>query len=183
MSSESGAITALFKRIHEGSAEEKAKAKHEIIDLLYRDFKQRAYWGRRHERDKFTHDEFDKAANEYQLVRAFVRAVRQALIDHARAVPPGAGQGGELDDLVEDVRRRGQDEVLPQIEVLSLNEALKALAAEYPRVAEVLELRFFGSRQMAEIATPLGISPRTVERDVEFGLAWLRDFLSPENDS
>src|SRR5262245_25960219 len=161
MSSASGDITALFRRVHEGSAEEKREAKNRIIELLYADLKQRAHRKCGNERpdhslgatdvtheallrmlkkDRSGDDELDKAANEHQLIRACVRAVRQALVDHARALPPGARRGGEYDDLVEDILRRSRDEGLPQIDVLSLHEAIKALGAEFPREAEVLEL-------------------------------------------
>jgi RNA polymerase sigma factor (TIGR02999 family) len=202
VSSELEQITPLLERIRQGSVEEKDKAKHRIIELLYQGLKQRARPKRRNERsghswettdltheallrmlrkDKAGHDEFDKAANEHQLIRAFVRAVRQALIDHARTLPRGAGRGRELDDLVADVRRRGRGEGLPQVEVLALHEALEALAGEHPRAAEVLELRFFGGWQMADIAKILAVSERTVERDDRFGLAKLCVYLSPKN--
>jgi hypothetical protein len=53
---------------------------------------------------------------------------------------------------MEDVRRRGQADVLPQIEVISLHESIEAPAAEFPREAQVLELRFFGGYEMSEVA-------------------------------
>ena len=73
-------------------------------------------------------------------------------------------------------------------EVLPLDEALDALAGEHPRVAKVLEMRFFGGYTLEEIADLLtsdskSVSLSTVERDSRFGLAWLRDFLSPEGAS
>jgi RNA polymerase sigma factor (sigma-70 family) len=86
----------------------------------------------------------------------------------------GDRQREELDDLAEHVGW------MSQIEVLSLHEALNALAAEHPREAEVLQMRFFGGCEMAEIAETLSVSLSTVERDSRFGVAWLRDFLSPE---
>jgi RNA polymerase sigma factor (TIGR02999 family) len=193
MSTESGAVTALLERIRQGSAE----AKNQLITLLYDRFRQRAHRRLQHERaghslgtTDLTHEtlrrlleskEFEKASNANELFRAFARAMRQVLIDHARrqnAAKRGGGrQREELDDLVDDVRWRSQ------IEVLSLDEALDALAGGYPREAEVLQMRFFGGCDMAEIAEALGVSLRTVERDFRFGKAWLHDFLSPEDAS
>jgi RNA polymerase sigma factor (TIGR02999 family) len=124
-------------------------------------------------------DELAKAANGNQVFRAFARAMRQALIDHARRRNSdkrgGDRQREELDDLVEDVQG------LSRFQVLSLDEALEALAGEDEHEAEVLQMKFFGGYEMAEIAAALGVSLSTVEKRARFGLAWLRDFLSPES--
>ncbi len=193
MSAESDPVQVLLQRIREGSAE----AKNELVKLLYERFRQRAHQRRKHERPghslattDLTHeallrlmksDEFAKAADGNQLFRAFARAMRQVLIDHARRRNSdkrgGNHQREELDDVAEDVRR------LSHIEVLSLDEALEALAGEYPREAAVLEMRFFGGYEMPEIAEALDVSLRTVERDSRFGLHWLRDFLSSKSTS
>src|SRR5262249_1918351 len=117
--------------------------------------------------------ELKKMLSEEELKRFQGR-----ILIHARS---GGRQREELDDLVEDVLRRSRGEGLPQTDVLSLHEALEALAAEHPRVAEVLELRFFGDRKMAEIAEILGVSKSAVERDQEFGLDKLYVSLSPKN--
>jgi DNA-directed RNA polymerase specialized sigma24 family protein len=85
----------------------------------------------------------------------------------------GARQREELDDLAEDVSARSRTDLL------SLHEALEDLAADYPRVAEVLELQYFGGWETAQVAKLLGVAPRTVERDAHFGRAWLHKRLSP----
>src|SRR5262245_61729169 len=182
MATESGAVTVLLERIRQGDAE----ARNELVTLLYDRFRQRAHQRRRHERPGHTlgttdltneallrllkSDELAKAADGNQLFRAFARAMRQVLIDHARRHKAekrgGDRQREELDDLVDSVH------LLSQIDVLALHEALEALAAEpkYARTAEVLELRFFGSHEMAEIAEILRVSLRTVERDHQRGI-------------
>jgi RNA polymerase sigma factor (TIGR02999 family) len=130
-------------------------------------------------------DELAKASDENQLLRAFARALRQMLIDHARHRSArkrgGDCQREELDDLVDYVSG------VSQSDVLVLNEALEALAGEHQRAAAVLEMRFFGGCEMPEIAEAISsisdrVSLRTVERDTRLGLAWLRDYLSPESD-
>jgi RNA polymerase sigma factor (TIGR02999 family) len=193
MSSQPNHITALVERIRQGSAE----AKNELVALLYDRFRQRAHRQLQHERPghslsttDLTHeawlrlqqnDELAKAADTNQLFRAFARAMRQVLIDHARrgnAQKRGGGRAREeLDDLLDDVRRRSQ------VEVISLHEALDTLAAEYPEEAEVLQMRFFGGYTMEEIAEALRVSRSTVERASRLGLAWLRVCLAPEGTS
>ena len=51
--------------------------------------------------------------------------------------------------------------------------ALRALAAQYERKAQVVELRFFGGLSVEETAEVLKISPETVMRDWKFAKNWL----------
>ena len=52
------------------------------------------------------------------------------------------------------------------------------LAEVDPRKARAMELKFFGGLEMAEIGTVLGVSVKTVEKDVRLGAAWLRSALN-----
>ena len=93
--------------------------------------------------------------------------------------------------LVDDARRRHRDKRggcaipvpldeaadLPQEQaanLVSLDDALKALAAIDPRQSEIIELRFFGGMSIEETAEVLKVSPGTVARDWTFARAWLR---------
>jgi RNA polymerase sigma factor (TIGR02999 family) len=58
-------------------------------------------------------------------------------------------------------------------EVLRVHEALGELAAIEPRLAQVVEMRYFGGLEHAEIATALGVGLRTVERDWERARSFL----------
>lgn len=58
-------------------------------------------------------------------------------------------------------------------DLLRLDVALDAFADASPRQAELVTLRFFGGMNNSEIATTLGISERTVERDWRASRAWL----------
>ncbi len=62
-----------------------------------------------------------------------------------------------------------QGEALPQgeDEVLRVHEALDALAQAEPRLAKVVEMRYFGGYSEAEIAEALELTDRTVRRDWE----------------
>jgi RNA polymerase sigma factor (TIGR02999 family) len=50
-------------------------------------------------------------------------------------------------------------------EVLNVHEALESLAAVEPRLAQVVEMRYFGGYSEAEIAEALQVADRTVRRD------------------
>ena len=50
-------------------------------------------------------------------------------------------------------------------EVLRVDEALADLARQEPRLATVVEMRYFGGLSDAEIAAMLGVTLRTVQRD------------------
>ena len=49
--------------------------------------------------------------------------------------------------------------------ILHLNDALEQLAASEPRLAQVVECRFFGGLTEAETAQALDVTVRTVQRD------------------
>jgi RNA polymerase sigma factor (TIGR02999 family) len=56
---------------------------------------------------------------------------------------------------------------LPEEEVLDVDRALADLALLEPRLARVVELRYFAGLKEAEIAQLLGVTDRTVRRDWE----------------
>ena len=92
-------------------------------------------------------------------------AMRHILIDRARersALKRGGPDGGfrrvTLDDEV--LAAEEQPDAL-----LALNEALEQLAAAEPRLARVVECRFFGGLTEEETAAALGLTARTVQRD------------------
>lgn len=66
---------------------------------------------------------------------------------------------------------------LPEDEVIRVNEALVELAAIDARLAQVVELRYFGGLRDDEIADLLAVNLRTVERDWEKARMFLYQFL------
>jgi RNA polymerase sigma factor (TIGR02999 family) len=62
--------------------------------------------------------------------------------------------------------------------LLVIDDALTRLAAIDPRLARVVECRFFGGLSEDETAEALGISARTVSRDWTMARAWLHQALS-----
>ena len=57
--------------------------------------------------------------------------------------------------------------------MLALNEAMERMAKEMPRLADVVECRFFGGYGEEDTARALGMSLRTVQRDWLKARAWL----------
>ena len=66
----------------------------------------------------------------------------------------------------------------PGDDLVALDQAVEALAAEDPRKARVVELRFFGGLSTEETAETLGVSVRTVHNDWVFARAWLYRVLT-----
>jgi RNA polymerase sigma factor (TIGR02999 family) len=99
------------------------------------------------------------------------KAMRHILINYAeRQVAAKRGGGAVHIPLGEN------DLVTPEAaeDLLSLDEALTALAAVHERSSRVVECRFFGGFDIQETANTLAVSPATVERDWAFASAWLR---------
>src|SRR5436190_6607706 len=59
------------------------------------------------------------------------------------------------------------------LDLVAVDAALEKLAAEDPRKAQVVELRFFGGLSMEQTAQTLGVSLRTAHSDWAFARAWL----------
>jgi RNA polymerase sigma factor (TIGR02999 family) len=68
-------------------------------------------------------------------------------------------------------------------EVLSLDEALKTLESLHPRQGKVVELRYFGGLSVEQIASLLGVSPRSVKRDWSLARIWLFRELKQGSDA
>lgn len=102
------------------------------------------------------------------------RAMRQILIDHARR-HRAARHGGELRQVdLDDV----QIAVVERADTLvALDEALTRLAVVSPRLAKVVELRFFGGLTEEEAAKVLDVTDRTVRRDWLKARGWLHKEL------
>lgn len=66
---------------------------------------------------------------------------------------------------------------LSEAQILGVDEALQALARVDPRMAQVVELRYFGGLTDAEIGEALGVTDRTVRRDWEQARLFLAEAL------
>jgi RNA polymerase sigma factor (TIGR02999 family) len=105
-------------------------------------------------------------------------AMRRVLIDYARQ-RTAQKRGGvqmrvELDDI--EVAADGRAEQL-----VALDEALTRLAASNPRLARVVDCRFFGGMSQEETALALQLTPRTVRRDWTKARMWLAIAMDAEH--
>lgn len=91
------------------------------------------------------------------------RVMRSVIVDAVRERQAERRGGGlarlTLDTQFADNLPAGEDELL------RVNEALEALAQAEPRLAKVVEMRYFGGYTEAEIAEALALTERTVRRD------------------
>jgi RNA polymerase sigma factor (TIGR02999 family) len=109
------------------------------------------------------------------FLRASALAMRHALVNHAAARQAAKRGGGE-----EAVSLSAEFDVALEsdLSILALNEALGQLAHESPRLAQVVECRYFAGFDDVETGRALGISERSVRRDWAFARAWLHSALA-----
>jgi RNA polymerase sigma-70 factor, ECF subfamily len=169
-------VTFWLRRWHSGSAD----ALDELTPLVYADLRRLAGRYLRDEDPSHTlqatalvHELYVRIGSiqeidwkgRGQFIAVAAQMMRRILIDHARkrrAAKRDASIGVPIRDAAVDP------------DVLDVDRALEKLAADYPRHAQIVELRFFGGLRAPEIAESLGLSLRTVERDWQFAKAWLQ---------
>lgn len=119
-------------------------------------------------------------ADRSQMLAAGATIIRRLLVDYARGrkrLKRGGAEGRGIPLPVSvEVDAKGLD-------VLELNDALEALAAELPRAARIVELKFFGGLTGDEIAEQLDVSLRTVNNDWKYAKAFLYRELGPDSES
>jgi RNA polymerase sigma factor (TIGR02999 family) len=106
------------------------------------------------------------------------RAMRTILVDHARRTQAARRGGDQVRIPLDESAVAGQGGAA---EVLGVDEALTQLARQHPRMAQVVEFRFFGGFDVTEVAELLGTSVRTVERDWTRAKAYLLESLQSMN--
>ena len=178
MSEQSQNVATLLKESSLGSE----SAKSELDGALYAELRRLALAAMRNERREHTlqptalvHEAFMRLVKDKEVVvdhrshflAASAVVMRRILVDHARgrlAQKRGAGQ------------RRvslSVDPAQPELDILDIHESLDALALQHPRAADVVEKKFFGGMNYAEIGEQLGVSSRTIQDDWKFAKAWL----------
>jgi RNA polymerase sigma factor (TIGR02999 family) len=104
--------------------------------------------------------------------------MRNILIDFARAQNTGKRGHRQPHVNLSEVKDLQKAETSP-VDFIDLDAALDDLAKLSPRQAHVVELRYFGGLENAEIAALLQVSEPTVVRDWRTARAWLYDRLQP----
>jgi RNA polymerase sigma factor (TIGR02999 family) len=109
-------------------------------------------------------------ADEAHFLRASALAMRHALINHAQSRLADKRGGGAPHVTLSHVADLSIDS---DEGLLALDDAMERLAREMPRLADVVECRFFGGYGEEDTARALGMSLRTVQRDWLKARAWL----------
>jgi RNA polymerase sigma factor (TIGR02999 family) len=109
---------------------------------------------------------------------AAAEAMRRILIENARRKKADKAGGGwqrqELIDTELAVDTTGDD-------LFAVDEVLSSFAAEHPRAARLVHLRFFLGMTLEEAAAHLGVDGRTAYRDWAYSRAWLRRELDRDS--
>jgi RNA polymerase sigma factor (TIGR02999 family) len=118
--------------------------------------------------------------SQWHFFAAAAEAMRRIVINHARD-KKRLKRGGDfrrIDLDQAEVGAAGNDE-----ELIALDGALCELERVDEIAAQVVKLRFFAGLKQREVATALGISLRSAERQWAFARAWLFDRLRRDEDS
>ena len=110
---------------------------------------------------------------------AAAEAMRRILVEQARR-KGGRESGGER-QRVELTHVAPQIEGPSQMDLLSLNDAIDVLAAQDPRAAEIVKLRFFVGFTRQQAAGVLGVSVATADNDWAYAKGWLSVELSSDD--
>jgi RNA polymerase sigma-70 factor (ECF subfamily) len=108
--------------------------------------------------------------NRTHFFAVCARLMRRILVDHARA-RLSSKRGGNARPITL-VDRHGAIEATA-VDLLALDEALYRLAKADQRMAEVVQLRYFGGLTVEETAHVLGTSRDSVIRDWKTARSWL----------
>lgn len=181
---ESGEVTALLRAWRGGDE----RARERLIEQVYSTLKRIAGAQLKRERRGVTLDATGLVHEAYVRLAGTVNidwrdrshffaiasiCMRRVLVDRARTRLAAKRDPGDF------LVTHGQSEspVSPE-ELLDLDQAIERLAAEEPRLARVVEMRYFAGLEHAEIAEVMAVSERTVKRDWAFARAWLLRELS-----
>jgi len=113
-----------------------------------------------------------KAANWQGRAHFFSLAaqmMRQILVDHARMRNAAKRGGGTFALQVEDAV--GGKQI--NLDLMSLDKAMRGLASLDARQAQIVELRFFGGLSIEEAAQAVDVSLATAKRDWATARVWL----------
>jgi RNA polymerase sigma factor (TIGR02999 family) len=107
-------------------------------------------------------------ATRTDYLKAAAIAMRRILVDRARARNAAKRGGGRRVEMESHYLA-----IQPPDDFVGLDEALSKLAIEHPKVAELIQLRYFGGLTLAQCAEVLEVSERTGDTWWAYGRAWL----------
>ena len=184
--SEQLGVTRLLSAWRSGDAH----ALERLTPLVYQELRELAHRYMRRERRNHTlqatavvHEAYVRLVgmdvpweNRTHFYAVAARLMRRILVDHAKA-RHREKRGGPVTMVSVDVYQEDTDHIIGssagQIDVLEIDEALERLAGQDQRLANVVELHYFGGLTYQETAQALEISEATVHRDLRLAKAWI----------
>jgi RNA polymerase sigma factor (TIGR02999 family) len=97
--------------------------------------------------------------------------IRRILVDHARARVAAKRGGSNLKLSLDESIAPAEEK---DLDLVALDDALKALANADSQQSRIVELRYFAGLTIEETADVLSISPATVKRDWAMAKAFLK---------
>ncbi len=174
-------VTSLLNRLADGDQD----AAEKLVPLVYEELRRIAASRLRRERSNHTlqttalvHEAYLKLAvqrnakwhNRAQFFGVAAQVMRRVLVDYARGQQRIRRGGKQQKVSLEDVLLVSADRT---DELLAVNESLTKLQELDPRQARIVELRYFGGLTVEEIAEVVGVSTKTVTRELKMAKAWL----------
>ena len=195
MKSERGDVTQLLRDWRRGDPH----AADQVVDAVYTELRRIARGMMRGERAHHTlqptalvHEAFLRLcrdqpvdlASRAAFLKLMAVQMKRHLIDHARRRGARKRGGGMVHENVDAVEPPAIEPDATSEEFLTrLDAALDKLTIDYPRVAEIIRLRFVADLSIEDTAQALGMGSGTVKRDFAFGRAWLLRELSHNDTS
>ena len=116
-----------------------------------------------------------RAEDRIHFLRYAGCAMRSVVVDAIRRRQSGRRGGAE--NRITLTTSAGFDVNAGERQILQVHEALTELAKYDTRMAQVVEMRYFGGLTETEIAEALEVTERTVRRDWEKARLWLSEAL------
>lgn len=184
-------VTSLLNKLAAGDQEAAAK----LVPLVYDELRRIAASRMRRERPDHTlqttglvHEAYMKLTaqrnakwqNRQQFFGVASRVMRRILVDYARGQQRSRRGGKQQKIQLDEILLVSPDRT---DEVLAVNESLSKLEKLDPRQGRIVELRYFGGLTNEEIAEMVGVSTKTVTRELNVAKAWLYGDLKNYTDS
>jgi RNA polymerase sigma factor (TIGR02999 family) len=182
-------------RIIEAAEAGDPNAANDLLPIVYEELRRLAAQRLRHERPGQTLQPTALVHEAYVRLTNLEHAQRWQSRGHFFAAAAEAMRGILLNRARDKKRlKRGGDRVrvdLDRIEaaldtnyeqLIELDDALEKLAAEDPRCAQLVKLRFFAGLTLPEAAQSLGLAQRTAEREWAYARAWLYEELGGDDN-
>lgn len=170
-----------------------SRALERLTPIIYEELRHRAHRYMQRERPGHTlqatavvHEAFVKLVemnvswqDRAHFFAVAARQMRRILVDHAKTrlrEKRGGTTTGSLEEVGDlDITPASQGE----IDVLEIDEALERLAALNPRLADLVELHYFGGLTYQELSETLKVSEATVDREIRLAKAWILKEIRP----